>query len=145
MVKKPVFMIPRGSMSKIPFNQVSLMSTILDIPFVCVKRVGTAMAQTKTCKSWLIATALWQLWKSCHNCCAGQKKSCATIFFLPPLLICQYQPKNTCGGKYKKLPQVVATFGFRKNGLGFRKHHIGPVSTTRSSTTHYVCTSILLY
>ena len=143
MVKKPFSWfqgVLLASMSKIPFNQVSLMSTILDIPFLCVKRVGIAMAQTKTCKSWLIATALWQLWKSCHNCCAGRKKSCATIFFLPRLLICQYQPKNTCGGKYKKLPQGGEIF-LRK--LDFAKITLDPFSAYTVGVIDSICTLLV--
>ena len=56
----------------------------------------------------------------------GEKKAAPPLFFVTPpsLYICQYQPKNTCGGKYKKLPQGGENV-FAK--IGFRKHHIGTV------------------
>ena len=121
-------MIPRGSMSKIPFNQVSLMSTILDIPFVCVKRVGTAMAQTKTCKSWLLPQRCGNFEKVATTAVPGGKKVAPPFFFYAPSLYVNTNRKTPVAYKIKSCHRVVATFGFRKNGLGFRKNHFGSVS-----------------
>ena len=120
-------MIPRGSMSKIPFNQVSLMSTILDIPFVCVKRVGIAMAQTKTCKSWLLPQRCGNFEKVATTAVPGGKKVAPPFFFYAPSLYVNTNRKTPVAYKIKSCHRVVATFGFRKNGLGFRKNHFGSV------------------
>ena len=119
--------MPRGSMSKIPFNQVSLMSTILDIPFVCVKRVGIAMAQTKTCKSWLLPQRCGNFEKLATTAVPGGKKVAPPFFFYAPSLYVNTNRKTPVAYKIKSCHRVVATFGFRKNGLGFRKNHFGSV------------------
>ena len=103
-------MIPRGSMSKISFNQVSLMSTILDIPFVCVKRVGIAMAQTKTCKSWLLPQRCGNFEKVATTAVPGGKKAAPPFFFYPASLYINTNPKTPVVANIKSCHRAAKFF-----------------------------------